>query len=133
MTRLRKNPDASVIRTRLPLSRRTPYHLANKAVNGVNKRHNCTAQHLWCENTHLTACQILRPAHIHTYITQCPQKITTNKSRRQIQYYTVSKQATTIQKKIEHSILYSVQTSNNNTKNRTFNIIQCSEKAITKK
>ena len=33
MTRPRKNPGASGIRTRdLPLSRRTPYHLANEAV-----------------------------------------------------------------------------------------------------
>ena len=33
MTRPRKNPDASGIRTRdLPLSRRTPYHKANEAV-----------------------------------------------------------------------------------------------------
>ena len=33
MTRPRKNPAASGIRTRdLPLSRRTPYHLANEAV-----------------------------------------------------------------------------------------------------
>ena len=35
MTRPRKNPGASGIRTRdLPLSRRTPYHLANEAVGG---------------------------------------------------------------------------------------------------
>ena len=36
MTRPRKNPGASGIRTRdLPLSRRAPYHLANEAVAGA--------------------------------------------------------------------------------------------------
>ena len=38
MTRPRKNPVASGIRTRaLPLSRRTPYHLANEAVEVQGK------------------------------------------------------------------------------------------------
>ena len=48
MTRPRKNPGASRIRTRdLPLSRRTPYHLANEAVIGCSQEGMRTAQTAW--------------------------------------------------------------------------------------
>ena len=43
MTRPRKNPGASGIRTRdLPLSRRTPYHKANEAVSQERFGMNCS-------------------------------------------------------------------------------------------